>query len=128
MQESFNRKAIAIGTKTSDDALAHGTNERSVAKSLARMHIAEMHFHYWQWGNAADGITQCHRSVGVCTCIEHHTIYSAIDGRLLECIYERTFVVRLESGNLHSSSKLLLQRMDDVIKRLRSIDGGFSAA
>jgi len=127
LHKGFHGKAVAIGTKPCDDALAHGTDERSVAKSLAGMHIAQVHFHHWQRSYATDGIAQCHRSVGVGTSIKHHTCHITLDRCLLEGIDEGTFVVRLESGNLHASSKLLLQSTDDVIERSRAIDGGFSA-
>ena len=127
LQQRFHRQVIASCAKTCNDAYTHSTDERGVAKGFASVHIAQMHFHHRQWGNATDGIAQSHRSVGVSPSVEHHTSHFTFECGLLQSIDEHPFVVGLHCDNLHARSKLLLQLTDDVVERLCSIDGGFSA-
>ena len=93
---------------------------------LARLHIRQVHLHHRQRGNAAHGIAQRHRSVGVSAGIEHHAEQVRLVGRRLKAVDEHPFVVALQMIDDQRAVVAAAQFVDDVGQRRVAVNLRFA--
>lgn len=91
------------------------------------MHVAQMNFHHGERSNAADGIAQGYGSVGVGSGVEHNPLHIACKIGRLQCVDERTLVVRLLVNDFYATLVHLLKLGDDVVECGRTVDARFAA-
>ena len=97
-----------------------------MSEVLARLHIRQVHLHHRQRGNAAHGIAQRHRSVGVSAGIEHHAEQVRLVGRRLKAVDEHPFVVALQVIDDQRAVVAAAQFVDDVGQRRVAVNLRFA--
>ena len=97
MRQRLYGQCIALDTQTSDDAHSHWGHIRVMAKSLTRIHIADVGFDHRQT-RAFDGVMQGHRGMGERTGIKNSANRIALLAQLtigVNMVYQFTFMVAL---------------------------------
>ena len=97
-----------------------------MSEVLARLHIRQVHLHHRQRGNAAHGIAQRHRSVGVSAGIEHHAEQVRLVGRRLKAVDEHPFVIALQVIDDQRAVVAAAQFVDDVGQRRVAVNLRFA--